>query len=141
MTNPRSEGLAQCILNAMSEADISIENVDYICAHGTGTKLNDAAESAALHKVFGEKIKEIPVSSIKSMLAHTMGAASAIEAIACCLTVKNNIIPPTINYETADPGCDIDCVPNEAREKKVNIVLNNAFAFGANNSCLVIKKF
>ena len=85
--------------------------------------------------------KTIPVSSIKSMLGHPMGAASAIEALACCLTVKENIIPPTINYETSDPNCDIDCVPNKAKIKRVNIALNNGFAFGGNNSCLVIKKF
>ena len=141
ITNPRSEGIAQCMLNAIHEAAISIEDVDYLSAHGSGTKHNDAAESAALHKVFGEKTKTVPMSSIKSMLGHTMGAASAIEAIACCLTVKNDIMPPTINYETPDPACDIDCVPNKARQKKVDIALNNGIAFGGNNSCVVIKKF
>lgn len=141
MTDPHPEGIAQCILNAIHEAGISKENVDYICAHGTGTKHNDAAESAALHQVFGEKIRTIPVSSIKALLGHAMGAASAIEAIACCLAVKNDIIPPTFNHETPDAQCAIDCVPNKARKKKVNIALNNGFAFGGNNSCLVIKKF
>lgn len=140
ITNPRSEGIAQCMLNAIKEANISKEEVDYICAHGTGTKHNDAAESAAIHKVFEKKARTIPASSVKSMLGHTMGAALAMEAIVCCLVVKNDIIPPTINYETPDPECDIDCVPNKAREGKVNVALNNGFAFGGNNSCLVIKK-
>jgi len=140
ITNPCSEGIAQCMLNAMREANVSKENIDYICAHGTGTKHNDAAESVAIHKVFEKRARTIPASSVKSMLGHTMGAASAMEAIVCCLVVKNDIIPPTINYETPDPECDIDCVPNKAREKKVNVALNNGFAFGGNNSCLVIRK-
>lgn len=141
ITNPRPEGMAQCIAKALREAHIEQEDVDYVCAHGTGTRHNDAAESAALHKVFEHKIQGVPVSSIKSMLGHTMGAASAIEAIACCLAVKDNVIPPTINHELADPDCNLDCVPNKARRKKVNIALNNGFAFGGNNSCLVIKKY
>ena len=94
-----------------------------------------------LKKVFGSCYKKIPVSSIKSMLGHTMGAASALEAITCALVVKNDIIPPTINFETPDPECDIDCVPNQARKHKVNIALNNSYAFGGNNASLVLKKF
>ncbi len=141
MTNPQVKGIAQCITKALLESDVSREDVDYICAHGTGTQHNDSAECKAIHEVFGRRAKKISVSSIKSMLGHTMGAASAIEAIACCLVVYSDIIPPTINYETPDPECDIDCVPNKAKEQMVNIVLNNGFAFGGNNSCLVIKKF
>jgi 3-oxoacyl-[acyl-carrier-protein] synthase II len=141
MANPDSEGIAQCMLKAMRDAGISEKQVDYICAHGSGTRQNDAAEAAALRKIFGDRIRSIPVNSIKSMLGHAMGAASAIEAVACCLVVANDIIPPTINFETLDPDCDVDCVPNKARKKKVDIALNNGFAFGGNNSCLVIKKF
>ena len=141
ITNPRPEGMAECIAKALQETNTKQQDVDYVCAHGTGTKRNDAAESAALHQVFDKKTKTIPVSSIKSMLGHTMGAASAIEAITCCLAVKNDLIPPTINHEMHDPECDLDCVPNEARSKKVHIALNNGFAFGGNNSCVVIKKF
>jgi 3-oxoacyl-[acyl-carrier-protein] synthase II len=140
ITNPRAEGIAQCIINALRESGISCKDVDYICAHGTGTRHNDSAECAAIGKVFGSASKTIPISSIKSMLGHTMGAASAIEAAACCLVVNNDLMPPTINYETPDPECDIDCVPNKARTKTVKIALNNGFAFGGNNSCLVIKK-
>jgi len=139
MTNPQVEGLVSCMRNALKETGLTSDDIDYISAHGTGTILNDKAECAAIKEVFGTK--KIPVNSIKSMLGHTMGAASAIEAISCCLTVENDIIPPTINYETPDPECDIDCVPNVARKQTVNIALNNGFAFGGNNACLVIKKF
>jgi 3-oxoacyl-[acyl-carrier-protein] synthase II len=139
MTNPQAEGLVSCMRNAMTDAGLTNDDVDYIGAHGTGTMLNDAAECSAIKEVFGNK--KIAVSSIKSMLGHAMGAASALEAIACCLIVKNDVIPPTINYEIPDPGCDIDCVPNISRRQVVDIALNNGFAFGGNNSCLVIKKF
>jgi len=138
MTNPDTKGLAMCMQNALNEAHITRDDVDYICAHGTGTVHNDKAECAAINTLFGGR--RLPVSSIKSMLGHTMGAASSIEAIACCLTVKNNVIPPTINFEVPDPECNVDCVPVKARRHKVNIALNNGFAFGGNNSCLVIKK-
>jgi len=117
------------------------EKVDYINAHKTGTQSNDKTECSAIKQVFKERYKSIPVSSIKSMLDHPIDAASAIEALTCCLIVKENIIPPTINFETPDPACDIDCVPNRARVKRVTVALNNGFAFGGNNSCLVIKKF
>jgi len=141
MTTSKAEGIEKAMLKALKEADIKKEEVDYINAHGTGTPGNDKIECTAIKNVFKEQYKMIPISSIKSMLGHTMGAASAIEALTCCLTVKENIIPPTINFETPDPECDIDCVPNKARRKRVNIALNNGFAFGGNNSCLVIKKF
>ncbi|MBF0511238.1 MAG: beta-ketoacyl-[acyl-carrier-protein] synthase family protein [Candidatus Omnitrophica bacterium] len=141
ITNPSSEGIAQCMQSALRGTGLVCEDVDYICAHGTGTRSNDVAESAAIRKVFGDKRGPLPVSSIKSMLGHTMGAASAIEAVACCLTVKNDMIAPTINFETPDPACAVDCVPNRSRQQVVHIALNNAFAFGGNNSCLVIRKF
>ena len=141
MTTPSVEGIAECMRKALREAGITIEDVDYISAHGTGTRANDKNESAAIKAVFGRLTENIPVSSIKSMLGHTMGAASALEAIACTLTVKHDIIPPTINFETPDPECDIDCVPNRARKQAVNIALNNSYAFGGNNASLVLKKF
>lgn len=141
MTQPSIEGISECIIKAIRESGIEREDIDYISAHGTGTIANDRAECTAIKKVFGSRYKKIPVSSIKSMIGHAMGAASALEAIACALTVKNNFIPPTINFETPDPECDIDCVPNQARTHKVNIALNNSFAFGGNNASLVLKKF
>ncbi len=115
MTQPSVEGVSRCMVKAMRDAGIHENDVDYISAHGTGTLANDKTECAAIREVFGGRYREIPVSSIKSMLGHTMGAASALEAIVCSLAVKENIIPPTINYETPDPECDIDCVPNQAR--------------------------
>ncbi len=141
MTASKEEGIEKAMRKALKEADIEEEEVDYISAHGTGTNGNDKTECAAIKRVLNGYYKSVPVSSIKSMLGHPMGAASAIEALACCMTVKENIIPPTINFETPDPECDIDCVPNRAKRKRVNIALNNGFAFGGNNSCLVIKKF
>ena len=141
MTQPNVDGVSKCMEKALHEASIKKEDVDYISAHGTGTLANDKTECAAIKKVFGSRYKQIPISSIKSMLGHTMGAASALEAITCALVVKNDIIPPTINYETPDPECDIDCVPNQARYQTVNISMNNSYAFGGNNASLVLKKF
>jgi len=139
MTNPSPDGVAMCMQDALAKTNLKPEEIDYVCAHGTGTIHNDQAESIAINRVFNNR--KVPVSSIKSMLGHTMGAASALETIACCLAVKNDILPPTINFATPDPECDIDCVPNKARKQKNNIVINNGFAFGGNNACLVIKKF
>lgn len=140
MTLATKEGISACMTKAMREATITIEDVDYISAHGTGTPANDRAECAAIKEVFRERYKSIPISSIKSMIGHTMGAASALEAVTCALVVKHDIIPPTINYEIPDPECDIDCVPNQARKHTVNIALNNSYAFGGNNASLVLKK-
>jgi 3-oxoacyl-[acyl-carrier-protein] synthase II len=141
MTASKVEGIEKAISKALKYTRTNKEEVDYINAHGTGTPGNDKTECSAIKKVFQERYKSIPVTSLKSMLGHTMGAASAIEALACCLTVKENIIPPTMNFESPDPECDIDCVPNRAKVKKVNVALNNGFAFGGNNSCLVVQKF
>lgn len=141
MTNASVDGITECMRKAMQEAGIKSEDVDYISAHGTGTMANDRAECAAIKQVFGSRSKTIPVSSIKSMLGHTMGAASALEAIACSLALKNDLIPPTINFVTPDPECDIDCVPNHSRTHTVNIALNNSYAFGGNNASLVLKKY
>jgi 3-oxoacyl-[acyl-carrier-protein] synthase II len=129
------------MLKALRNAGITKDDIDYISAHGTGTPANDRTECAAIKKVFGPLYKKIPMSSIKSMLGHTMGAASTLEAITCALVLKYDMIPPTINYETPDLECDIDCVPNQARKQKVTIALNNSYAFGGNNASLVIKKY
>lgn len=140
MTTSSIEGIAECTKKALRVAGLTADDIDYISAHGTGTQTNDKNECSAIKEVFGDRYNKIPVSSIKSMLGHTMGAASALEAIACALVVKNDIIPPTINFETQDPECDIDCVPNQARRHTVNIALNNSYAFGGNNASLVLKK-
>jgi 3-oxoacyl-[acyl-carrier-protein] synthase II len=141
MTQPSVSGVSECMKKAIHYSGIQKEDVHYISAHGTGTKANDSVECAAIKEVFGSSYTRIPVSSIKSMLGHTMGAASALEAISCALIVKNDIIPPTMNYETPDPECDIDCVPNHFRKHNADIALNNSYAFGGNNASLVIKKF
>lgn len=141
MTMPSVEGISQCMIKAVNASGITLGEIDYISAHGTGTPANDRTECTAIKEVFGNRFKRIPVSSIKSMLGHTMGAASALEAITCALAIKKDIIPPTINYETPDHECDIDCVPNVARKHVVNIALNNSYAFGGNNASLVLKKF
>lgn len=139
--HPAGKGMSKAIEAALKMAKVSKDKIDYINAHGTGTIANDRTETIAIKNVFGNKAKEIPISSIKSMLGHTLGAASAIEAATCCLALRDNMIPPTINYETADPFCDLDYVPNKSRAKNLNIVLSNAFAFGGNNTALLIKKY
>jgi 3-oxoacyl-[acyl-carrier-protein] synthase II len=140
MTQPAEDGIAKCIEKAIKEAGISKDDVDYISAHGTGTPQNDKVECAAFKKAFGKRYKQIPCSSIKSMLGHMMGAASAIEAISCCLAIRDGVLPPTTNFETRDEECDIDCIPNKARKSKVRSVLNNSCAFGGNNASQVFKK-
>lgn len=139
--HPEGKGVVAAIDMALKKAKIDIREIDYINAHGTATPLNDKIETKVIKKIFGRRAKAIPVSSIKSMIGHTMGAASAIEAAACALIVEENIIPPTINYKTPDPDCDLDYVPNKARRQKVDIALSNSFGFGGNIGVLLIKKF
>lgn len=141
MTIPEVEGVARVMRRALEEVDISPDDVDYISAHGTGTPANDKTECAAIRQVFGSHTDQMPVSSIKSMLGHTMGAASALEAIACTLAVSCKQVPPTVNYETPDPECSIDCVANRSRPHDTSIVLNNSFAFGGNNACLIFGQY
>jgi 3-oxoacyl-[acyl-carrier-protein] synthase II len=135
------EGAVKCMLRALEDAKLSPDEVDYINAHGTSTKLNDAVETLAIKNVFGERAYKIPVSSTKSMIGHLLGAAGAIEAVATIMTIHTGIIHPTINYENPDPECDLDYVPNEARKKEVNVAISNSFGFGGHNVCLAFKKF
>lgn len=135
MTIPSRNGIKKAMGKALKNAGVTPEKVDYISAHGTGTTQNDKEESGAIKELFQEK--RVPVSSIKSMLGHTMGAAAALEAVACCMALNAGVIPPTINFKTPDPECDIDCVPNKARAIRPKIALNNGFAFGGNNCCTV----
>ncbi len=138
MPHPEGRGIQLAMRRALKAARVSPGEVDYVSAHGTGTKANDKIESAAVRALFNDR-GEAPMSSIKSMIGHTMGAASTIETIACCLAIETGAIPPTIHYENADPECEVDMVPNEARQHPVRVALNNAFAFGGNNSCLVLR--
>ncbi len=139
-TAPDAELQAVAMRMALQDAGISAEEVDYISAHGTGTRLNDATETKAIKMVFGEKAYKVPISSNKSMIGHLACAAGAVEAVAAVMTISNGIIPPTINYETPDPDCDLDYVPNEARHHVINVCLSNSFGMGGQNCCIVVKK-
>ncbi len=138
---PNGEGAARCIRMALKDADLSLEEVDYINAHGTSTPLNDKYETMAIKTVFGKGAYKIAVSSTKSMTGHLLGAAGGVEAAICALILERNIIPPTINYEHPDPDCDLDYVPNQARKAEVKIALSNSLGFGGHNATLVFKKY
>jgi len=140
-TAPQPDTQALAMSLALQDADVKPEEVDYINAHGTSTKLNDSCETTAIKTVFKDYAYRLPASSNKSMFGHIIAAAGAVEAIASVLTIKNSIIPPTINYENPDPECDLDYVPNVARPAEVNICLSNSFGLGGNNCCLLIKRF
>jgi len=140
-TAPAPEAEAYAMKTALQNAGIKPEEVDYINAHGTSTKLNDACETKAIKIVFGDNAYKIPISSTKSMIGHIIVAAGAIETIAAILVMNNGIIHPTINYETPDPECDLDYVPNVARPAQVNVCLSNSFGLGGENCCLVLKRF
>lgn len=137
---PDGDGAVRAMAMALDESDIRTDDVDYVSAHGTGTRSNDKMEAAALTTLFGGRARTLPMSSIKSMLGHTMGAASAIEAASCALALDSGVVPPTINYEEADPECEVDCVPGEGRRTNPRFVLNNAFAFGGNNASLCLTR-
>jgi 3-oxoacyl-[acyl-carrier-protein] synthase II len=139
--DPEARGAILAMREALADAGITPEQVDYINAHGTGTPLNDAAETMAIKQVFGEYAYKVPVSSTKSMIGHAMGAAGALEAMVCALTIRDQIIHPTINYEFPDPACDLDYVPNQARPAVVDITLSNSFGLGSQNACLVLGRF
>ena len=139
--DPDGKGAVICMRNALADAGITVDNVDYINAHGTSTQLNDKSETIAIKEVFGDRAKSLPISSNKSMVGHLLGAAGAVEFVASCLTIREGIIPPTINYENPDPECDLDYVPNIMRKQSVGTVLSNSFGFGGHNISLVAKRF
>jgi len=143
ITAPAEDGAggAMAMRLAMDAAEVNPGDVDYINAHGTATPLNDLSETRAIKAAFGDLAYNIPVSSTKSMTGHMMGATGALEAIFCVQVVRHDRIPPTMHYQTPDPECDLDYVPNQAREKKVDVVLSNAFGFGGHNAVLVVKKY
>jgi len=134
-------GAFRAITLAMNDAGLEPSDIDYISAHGTATLLNDATETKAIKRALGEHAYDVPVSSTKSMTGHIMGATGAIESVFCALSIRDQILPPTINYETQDPDCDLDYVPNEPRPADIKITLNNAFGFGGHNSVLAIRNF
>jgi 3-oxoacyl-[acyl-carrier-protein] synthase II len=139
--SPQGEGAARCMKMALKTGGLKIEDVSYINAHGTSTPQGDLCETQAIKTVFGDYAKKIAVSSTKGATGHMLGAAGAVEMTVCALAIKNSIVPPTINYQVPDPECDLDYVPNIAREMKVNGVINNSFGFGGHNASIAAKKF
>jgi len=139
--DPEADPIVQAMRVALKDANISINDVDYINAHGTSTRHNDRVETKAIKKLFGKRAYKIPVSSTKSTTAHLIGAAGAVEAIATAFALKYSVIPPTINYEFPDPECDLDYVPNVKREQNINIAISNSLGFGGLNSVIVLKKY
>jgi 3-oxoacyl-[acyl-carrier-protein] synthase II len=139
--DPEARGAARAIESALSEARVSHQDVDYINAHGTSTRLNDVMETMAVKRVFGEGARALPLSSIKSMVGHLIGAAGAVEAAALALTLHDGVLPPTINQTQPDPQCDLDYVPNNAREQRVRTAVSTSFGFGGQNAALVMRSF
>ncbi|WP_320666808.1 beta-ketoacyl-ACP synthase II [Prochlorococcus sp. MIT 1307] len=142
ITSPSPEGVggAEAIRLALQDGEISHEHIDYINAHGTSTPANDKNETSAIKTVFGEKAHQIPISSTKSMTGHLLGGSGGIEAVACVLSLKHGVVPPTINYSNKDPDCDLDYVPNTARVHNSKVVLSNSFGFGGHNVCLAFRQ-
>ena len=143
ITAPAAGGLgaARAMRKALDDANLQPEDIDYISAHGTSTPLNDASETAAIKHAFGEHAYQVAISSTKSMTGHIMGATGAIETVFCTMAIQDQTVPPTINYETPDPECDLDYIPNHARPTRVRACMNNAFGFGGHNAVLIIKEF
>ncbi len=137
----KGEGGAAAMRMALKDAGANADEVGYVNAHGTGTPLNDRSETCAMKLAFGELAYKIPISSTKSMTGHMMGATGALEVIFCVQAIREGILPPTINYETPDPECDLDYVPNQAREAKVSLALSNAFGFGGHNAVLAVRRY
>ncbi len=137
---PTGEAAARAMASALHHARINASEVDHINAHGTATKQNDSAEALGIHRLFGERARKLPTSSIKSMIGHCLCSAGALEAIAACLTIETGVVPPTVRWANPDPDCDLDVVANEAREMAVRTVLSNSFAFGGNSASLALRE-
>jgi nodulation protein E len=141
LLSPDAGGMLRAINAALADGGLNASNIQYVNAHGTGTAANDETETEALKRAFGAHASKLVMSSNKSMIGHALGAAGALELVATLMTVKDGVVPPTINYLGPDPACDIDCVPNEARKMKVNAALSNSFAFGGLNAVLAVRRF
>jgi len=139
--DPDGEGAAQAMTCALKDARMNPEDIQYINAHGTSTKLNDKIETLSMKKAFGQYAKKVMVSSTKSMTGHLLGAAGGVEFVACCLAIRDGVVPPTINYEYPDPECDLDYVPNTARKADITACMSNSLGFGGHNASLIVKKF
>jgi 3-oxoacyl-[acyl-carrier-protein] synthase II len=139
--DPEGDGATRAMKLALKDASLNPEDINYINAHGTSTKLNDKVETLSIKKAFGDYAKKVMISSTKSMTGHLLGAAGGVEFVICCLAIKDNIVPPTINYDNPDSDCDLDYVPNTARQAKVDICLSNSLGFGGHNAALIVKRF
>jgi len=139
--DPEGKAAARAMVGAVEDAQVSLEDIDYINAHATSTPLGDVAETVAIKRAFGEHAYRIPISATKSMTGHLIGAAGGVEAVACVLTIRDNIIHPTINLDNPDPQCDLDYVPHVARQAQVDVVLSNSFGLGGQNACLVLRRY
>jgi 3-oxoacyl-[acyl-carrier-protein] synthase II len=139
--HPEGRGAMVAIQQALNDAHMAPQDIHYINAHGTGTKVNDSTETLAIKGVFGAHAKNVPISSIKSMMGHLIAAAGSVELITCILAIRDGIIPPTANYATPDPECDLDYVPNVARKTRVDVAMSNSFGFGGQNDTLIVKRF
>jgi len=139
--DPEGKGAIRSMRLSLEDAGVTPEQVDYINAHGTSTVYNDRVETVAIKQVFGEHTRKVSISSTKSVTGHLLGAAGGVEFIACNLAIQNSIVPPTINYETPDPDCDLEYTPNTPRSKDLNIVMSNSLGFGGHNATLVLKKY
>jgi 3-oxoacyl-[acyl-carrier-protein] synthase II len=140
-SHPEGRGAIACIQAAMADSGLAATDIGYINAHGTSTQVNDKVETLAIKKVFGDQAYRIPISSSKSMLGHLIAAAGAVEMIICVMAMRKGVLPPTINYEVPDPECDLDYIPNTARELRVRHVLSNSFGFGGQNVSLIVSRF
>jgi 3-oxoacyl-[acyl-carrier-protein] synthase II len=139
--SPNGEGAARCMNLALKDAGLNPEDIDYINAHGTSTQMNDLSETQGMKTVFKEHAKKVPISSTKSMTGHLLGAAGGVESVFSILAIQNGVIPPTINYETPDPECDLDYVPNQSRQQNTKTAMSNSFGFGGTNATLIFKEF